>query len=228
MSDRDPMTKTRSARLWRVLGALSLAGAMASLAAGVAFAYFSATGSATGTATVGHLHLLKVTTGPATVTYTCTVTDMTPGESSTGWTGSPAGTKSDNPCAFTVTLTTTGRAYLGLSTTIGGTGLYAPGGLRFQITDTTTSSYTASGTINTNTATDPLYVGTFSSSGNHTFTVNFSLPVTVATATFQGKTTTVTLTVHAVVSGQHATTTGLTGGPPCTPGVQCAGLTRWS
>lgn len=220
MSGRDAVTTRRPGRRWRVLGALSLAGAVASLGAGVAFAYFSTTATGTGDANVGHLHVTAVVSGTASVSHTCTVTGMTPGESSTGW---ATGGKTDTPCTFTVALTATGPAYLGLSIATAG-GLYVAGtshSLRFAVADTKGNLYSATGTLNPNSPTDPLYVGTFPpSTGTRTFTVNFSLPPT-APATLSSQTTTLTLTVHAVSTGVGAAT-------GCSPGTTCSGITRWS
>lgn len=211
----NPTGKRRSARLWRVLGTLSLAGAIAALGGGVALAFFTATGTGTGSTAVGRLDLLS----NAVKSFTCTLPAMAAGESSTGWSGT--GSHSDTPCTFTVTLTTSGPVFLGISTTVGGTGLYSPGGLRFQISDTASNAYTTNGTINTNAPTDPLYVGMFSSSATHTFTVDFSLPSSVTTSV-EGHATTLTLTLHAVSVGATTTTTG------CTAGLQCPGIARWS
>jgi hypothetical protein len=208
-------------RTLRLLGAFSLVGALGALGAGVAFGYFSATATATdaGDADVGHLAVTAVLSSTASVSHTCTISAMTPGESSTGWT---SGSRTDTPCAFTVALTASGPAFLGLGLATTG-GLYVAGtpqSLRFEVTDTAGTSYTANGTVTASTGTHPLYVGTSSSSGPHSFTVDFSLPET-APARLENQTTTLTLTVYTV-------TTGVGSASGCSPGAQCPGITRWT
>jgi hypothetical protein len=200
-----------------LVGASVLAGlgGAAALVAGTTFGLFST--SQTGTTNSFSSGTVTLTNP---VSVKCTVGPMEPGDSSTGY-GSGSGT--DSACTFTVTYTGTLGAFIGVSTTVTGT-LYATGNaksLRFKITDTASTSYTTTGNINTNSS-SPLYVNdTLAGTHQHKFTVNYELPAT-ATNLFQGKTTTLTLTVHAVQDSNNGT------GCTTAKGAECATVSHWS
>jgi predicted ribosomally synthesized peptide with SipW-like signal peptide len=224
-------------RLALVTGSITTLAAVAALGAGVSLALFSASsaGSAN-TFTAG-----TVSIGSPTST-TCTVSGMEPGDESTGYsgsnvTGNTQATK-DAACTFQVTYTGSGAAWIGLGTATSGTALYdgTSSGLNFQISDGASTSYTTSGVLNTNSSSSPLLVSATPDAGSgtggdktYTFTVNYGLPTAAGNA-YQGKSTTLTLTVYAVQSNNngYATTNGLSGGTACTAGSQCSGITGWS
>src|SRR6185312_3076638 len=141
-------------------------------------------------------------------------------------------------CTFQVTYTGSASAYIGLGMATTGTSLYdgTSAGLNFQIADGSSTAYTTSGVLNTNSASNPLLVSATPDAGSgtggdktYTFTVNFGLPTAAGNA-YQGKATTLTMTVYAVQSNNngYATTNGQSGGTACTAGSQCTGITSWS
>ncbi len=170
------------------------------------------------------------TAGTVTLTQgasaTCAVTKMVPGDQS----GVTAG---DNACTLVVTYTGNAPAWMALDVSILGTGLYdsSPTGLQFTITDSQGAPVTyMSGTSlggsptsgNTPSASNLLVkTASFSNGQSVTFTVNYSLP-SGATNGYQGLTSTLSMTAHAVQSGNNGSTSG------CTPGQVCAGVTSWS
>jgi Camelysin metallo-endopeptidase len=198
-------------------GALATVGAVATLVAGVTFGFFSASqGSstsnfATGTVSIG---------SPANTV--CSITNMVPGDNSVGYTP-------DNPnrtnaklahCVFSVTYTGSVPAYIGLSTSLNtGAGTLASA-LQWEISDGV-ASYTSGGTINTNSASNPLYVATDAGGSNtvHTFTVDYALPDSVTSQTLTAAA--LSMTVYAVQQGNNGT--GV-----CVAGSQCANVTSWS
>jgi hypothetical protein len=201
-------------------GAVATVGAVATLVAGVTFGLFSATQTgSTNTFTAGTVTL----TNPVNVS--CTVGPMAPGDSSTGYTPVPAGQTDPQTAACTFAVTYGGNlpAYLGVDAAVGGTSLYdgTGSGLQFQISDGPTS-YATGGVLN---GTSDLLVSTTpdaaSSSTLHTLTVNYALP-TASPNSYQGKSTTLTLTIHAVQSGNN----NFVGG--CTAGHTCGVAANWS
>jgi hypothetical protein len=201
-------------------GAVATVGAVATLVAGVTFGLFSASQTgATNTFTAGTVTL----TNP--VNASCTISPMAPGDSSAGYTPVPAGQTDPQTAACTFAVTYGGNlpAYLGVDAAVGGTGLYdaSATGLQFQIGDGTTS-YATGGALN---GTSNLLVSTTPDAANsskvHTFTVNYALP-TASPNSYQGKNTTLTLTVHAVQSGNN----NFVGG--CTAGQSCGVAANWS
>jgi hypothetical protein len=208
--------------------------AVGTLVAGLTFGIFSAVSpSQTNTFTAGTVTLGTPTSVSCAIGATTSPTGpaMEAGDTSTGFTlFTPAGT--DAPCTFQIQYTGTIGAFIGVTlvaTTTTTPGLYNPppatnGGLQFQITDDTGTSYTdATGLIHTNTATPlaPLFVNDDATTTTHTFTVNYGLPLN-ATNTYQGKETTLTLTVYAVQDSNNGSATG------CTKGQQCPAITAWS
>ncbi|MGA8014677.1 MAG: hypothetical protein WCB85_02025 [Candidatus Dormiibacterota bacterium] len=236
----EPTSPRRLGHRWRLLGILALVAAAAALVASIALGALSTNGAGTGSASTGSVAL--TTNGSATMS--CTVGPMAPGDSSTGWSGNPITGQTDTksaPCTLSVTYAGSLSAFIGLGVS-GENGLYdgTPNGLQLQISDGV-NSYSTSGAVNPNTASDPLYVATdpgTASGGGHTydFTVNYALPRTYSSSpdtqdnTYQGRSTTLVFTVYAVqtVGDGYATTNGMSGGPACTPGQQCSGITAWS
>jgi len=219
-------------RLLLAAGTLATVGAVVALVFGVTFGLFSATSDATqstfasGTVSIGT---------PVTDT-SCTISDMVPGDESTGYsgagiTGNTQATK-DASCEFKVTYTGSVPAFIGIKLTSGGTGLYSSSdsnSLRFEISDGA-HSYTTSGNLNADGTI--LYVATDAggvSGGTYDFTVDYGLP-TAADNTYQDLTASLDMTVYAVQSGNngYATTDGTSGGTACTVGQTCAGITSWS
>jgi hypothetical protein len=204
-------------RLLAAAGAITALGAAATLVTGITFGLFSANaGPQTNTFTAG-----TVTFG-APVSVPCTIGPMEAGDASTGYTPGPG---TDAPCTFTVSYTGNLGAFigLGLQTTPASGGLYngTATGLQFLITDNNSTAYTTTGAIHTNTTTplSPLFVHQDTGSTSHTFTVNYGLPLT---ATNQGLSTTLTLTVYAVQASNNGSSSS------CTAGIQCATITAWS
>ena len=228
----------RVARRWRILGGISLAGAVGALVATLAFGALSATGVGTGSASTGGV-VLTLNGPPAT--FVCTVGPMTPGDASTGWT--PTG--SDPPCTFSVTYSGSLPAFIGVyfSYTPTSGGLYdtTANGLQFQITDGSGNTYTTGGMLNASgaSAANPLLVASDAASPPntvHALTVNYALPRLYNSSpdtqdnNYQKLTTNLTITVEAVQSqgNGYATKDGTSGGTPCTPGQRCAGISAWS
>ena len=206
-------------RLLIAASGLATIASIAALATGITFGLFSAnSGPQNNSFTSGTVTLGTPVSAP------CTVSNMVPGDDSTGYTPDPSARTDSQTAACTFTVTYSGNvpAYIGLGLATSGTNLYdgTATGLQFQISDGS-ASYTTSGAINTNTASDPLYVSTDSPGASaHTFTVNYALPLSAGN-TYQNKSTTLTLTVYAVQSGNNGT--GV-----CTAGSQCAHVTSWS
>jgi hypothetical protein len=198
-------------------------GAVATLVAGFTFGLFSATeSSGANTFTAG---TVSVGTGsPASVT--CTITNMVPGDSSAG---ASSGSKSDSTCTYNVTYTGSARAYLAVDVALsnGSTALYdgTASGLQLYLADGSSTSYVNGTSYNAQgggatalpvgTTSDLLVSTTPASMGT---AVNFSLDYALPAAagnTYQGGSTTVTLTFHAVQSGNQT----LPG--TCAAGHQC-------
>jgi predicted ribosomally synthesized peptide with SipW-like signal peptide len=201
-------------------GGIATVAAAGTLIAGTTLGVFTAsTSSGSNSFTAGTVTLSQ---GAST---TCTVTHMVPGDQS----GVTAG---DSACTLVVTYTGNAPAWMALDVSIGGTGLYdsSSTGLHFTITDnqgspvtymsgTTLGGSATSGT--TPSATNLLVkTGTFANGDAVTFTVNYSLPIGAGN-TYQGLNSTLSLTAHAVQSGNNGSTSG------CTAGQVCAGVTSW-
>ncbi len=214
-------------------GAVATIGAAATLAAGMTFGLFSATETSSGNAfTAG-----TVTVGTGTPTsVVCTITNMVPGDSSAG---APIGSKADASCTYNVKYTGSAPAWLGVDVAIsnGSTALYdgTATGLQLYLKDANSVTYltstapTAGSTFKTagGTATSlpvgttaDLLVNTTAAASNTaaSFTLDYALPVASGN-TYQGGSTTVTLTFHAVQSGNNALpSTCTTAGQQCLAG----------
>jgi hypothetical protein len=209
-----------------LVGASVLAGlgGAAALVAGTTFGLFS--GSAPGSANSFHSGTVSLA-ATATATIKCTVTNMVPGDESTGYTPSAAdNTQSpkDTTCVAAFTYTGSVPAYIGVSSAASGT---LP--LLWEINATSTTQpgpFASAGVINTNTATDPLYVAKATGGTTHTYKiyVDYLLPRTDTTQS--ANSATLTLTLHAVQSGNNGT------GATCHAGSQCTntatGVRSWS
>jgi predicted ribosomally synthesized peptide with SipW-like signal peptide len=198
-------------------------GAVAALVAGFTFGLFSATeSSGANTFTAG---TVSVGTGsPASVT--CTITNMVPGDSSAG---ASTGSKSDSTCTYNVKYTGSANAWLAVDVAVsnGSTALYdgTANGLQLYLKDGAPATYVngtsytqqggGSAALPVGTTSNLLVSTTAAATGT---AVNFSLDYLLPSSagnTYQGGSTTVTLTFHAVQSGNNA----LPG--TCAAGQQC-------
>jgi hypothetical protein len=203
-------------------------GAVATLAAGLTFGLFSASGSSGGNSfTAG-----TVTVGDGSSTsVTCTISNMVPGDSSPG---APIGSKAvaDNPCTYNVKYTGSANAYIGVDVSVsnGSTALYddSATGLQLYLKDGAPTTYvtSSSGTTYTKEGGSPasLPVGTTSnllvskSAATTSTAVNFGLDYAVPSLTpnsYQGGSTTVTLTFHAVQAGNNPLPSDCAAGQQC-------------
>jgi predicted ribosomally synthesized peptide with SipW-like signal peptide len=192
-------------RLMLAAGVLASVGAVVALATGVTFGLFSATQTSSGnTLTAG-----TVTEGTPSVT-TCTTSNIVPGDS--------------GDCTISVTYTGSAPANLGLDLSVAGTpgtlvqaygdgtpaaaaGLYDPltsNGLVYTITDNVATSYSTSGLSSANSSVTDLLAAKAVGTGTvRTFTIHWQLPSGASNA-FQAAATSLTATVHAVQSGNNA------------------------
>jgi hypothetical protein len=208
-------------RLLLTAGGISTVAAAGMLVAGTTLGLFSATNTQ---ATTNSFTAGTVKQGsPATTT--CTITNMVPGDSSTGFTSPPTGRTNAQsaPCSFAVTYTGSAPAYIGVDVAVGGTSLYdgTANGLQLQIKDGSTS-YTTTGALNGNS--NLLFSATPDAGASntvHTVVVNYALP-TAADNTYQALATTLTITVHSVQSGNN----NFVGA--CTAGNTCGTAADWS
>jgi hypothetical protein len=220
-------------RLAFAAGAITILASAATLTGGVTFGLFSATESSgsnsltSGTVTVG-------TGSPSSVT--CNVSNMVPGDSSSGY-GSGSG--ADTECTYNVKYTGSVSAYLGVDIGIsnGSPALFdaTSTGLQLLIKDGSPNTY-ATGVDyynQSNTATalptsgiSDLLVSTTPATTNTavSFTIDYLLPTTAGNS-YQGASTAITLTFHAVQSSNNAVPSGCHGG-----GQQCvaSGSFAWS
>jgi spore coat-associated protein N len=199
-------------------------GAVATLVAGFTFGLFSATeSSGANTFTAG-----TVTVGTGTPTsVTCTISNMVPGDSSSG---ASTGSQSDSPCTYNVTYTGSAPAWLGVDVSVSnGSTLYdtTATGLQLYLKDGSSTyvngtSYTQQGggsaslpvgnTSNLLVSASPAATGTAVN-----FSLNYALPA-AAGNTYQGGSTTVTFTFHAVQSGNNALPSNCAAGQQCNAG----------
>jgi hypothetical protein len=219
-------------RLTMAAAALTAVAAVATLVAGFTFGLFSATeSSGANSFTAG---TVSVALGsPASVT--CTITGMTPGDSSAG---APIGSNNDTTCTYNVKYTGTATAYLAvdIDVTNGSTSLYdgTATGLQLYLADGTPTTYVTSTAPTAGTtykqqggASASLPVGTtanllVSTTAATTNTaVDFSLDYAVPIAsgnTYQGGSSTVTLTFHAVQAGNNPLPSACAAGQQCNNG----------
>ena len=219
------MSMSMKRRLAFGAAAATTVGAVATLVAGFTFGLFSATESSgantftTGTVTVG-------TGSPTSVT--CTISGMMPGDSSSG---APAGNKAGTPCTYNVKYTGSASAWLAVDVAVSngstvlydgtGTGLqlYMAGGSTSYVNGTTFAQQGGGSASLPTGTTSNLLVSTSPASTNTA--VGFSLDYALAAAAgngYQGGSTTVTLTFHAVQSVNNALPSGCAAGQQCDAG----------
>jgi hypothetical protein len=225
-------------RLVIIGAAAATIGAAATLAGGITFGLFSASGSGGANTFTGG----TVSVGTNTpVSVVCTITNMVPGDSSTG---APIGAKLATPCTYNMKYTGSATAWLAVDVAVsnGSTALYdgTATGLQLYLKDGTPSTYITStaptagttfvaqgGTATSLSAgtTSNLLVSTTpaATSTAVSFTLNYAVPIATGNA-YQGGSATVTLTFHAVQAGNNP----LPGA--CVAGQQCNATTTflWS
>jgi hypothetical protein len=154
---------------------------------------------------------------------------MVPGNSSSG---APTGNKADAQCTYNVTYTGSAGAYLAVDVAVsnGGTALYdgSANGLQLYLADGHSTSYLTGTSFKQQGGTSAsLPVGSTSNllvstaPATNGTAVNFSLDYALPSSagnTYQGGSTTVTLTFHAVQSGNNALPSGCAAGQQCNAG----------
>jgi hypothetical protein len=215
---------------WRALFFGGLALTVSSLFAGMAYAYFTSTGSGS---TQGYVGGFALTENGPPATRTCSYPHLVPGD----LTGAPA-----SACALSVIFAGTGTAFLSLDVLIetqagsGGSTLYHANsaGLTFTITDDGGSSFAVPATPTTCPGTAPAgstcyesdhelaawYPGSnpgFTNAKSATWTVTPSFPTTVQNP-YQDGSAQMTLTAHAVQAEDNPVPGSCTVGHPCPAG----------
>jgi hypothetical protein len=219
----------RRRRFVIALAGMSSLGTLAATAVAVTNGLFSDTA----TSSSNSLTSGTVTVGAGTgTTVTCAVTGIVPGDSSTG---DASGSKALAECAYSVKYTGSAPAYLGVdvSVTDGTTKLYSAdaNGLQWLVKDasnTYVSGYqysdqaSATQTLTSGTPLTNLLLSTAPAATNHEvlFKVDYLLPASAGNA-YQGGQASISLTFHAVQSGNQTLPAA------CGAGRQCSGLT-WS
>jgi hypothetical protein len=225
--------KLSKKRIALAVGAAASIGAIATLASGLTFGLYSASEASTGNSFTSG----TVTVGTGTPTsVTCTITNMVPGDSSAG---APVGSKGDTTCTYNVKYTGSASAWLAVDVAVsnGSTSLYdsTATGLQMYLKDATPTTYLTStaptagttfknqaGTATTlpTTGALDLLVSTTAAATNTavSFSLDYALPIASGN-TYQGGSATVTLTFHAVQSGNNPLPlTCTTAGAQCLPG----------
>ena len=232
------MSKKKKKRLAIIAGSVATVGAAATLAGGVTFGLFSASGASGANTFTGG----TVTVGTNTpISVVCTLANMVPGDSSSG---AAIGSKAATACTYNMKYTGSATAWMAVDVAVsnGTTPLYdgTATGLQLYLKDGTPTTYltstaptagttfTAQGgtatslptgtTANLLVSTTPATTGTAVS-----FTLNYAVPIATGNA-YQGGSATVTLTFHAVQAGNNP----LPGA--CVAGQQCNATTTflWS
>jgi hypothetical protein len=225
--------KLSKKRVALAVGVAASIGAIATMASGVTFGLFSASEASAGNSFTSG----TVTVGTGTPTsVTCTITNMVPGDSSAG---APVGSKGDTTCTYNVKYTGSASAWLAVDVAVsnGSTSLYdsTATGLQMYLKDATPTTYLTStaptagttfknqaGTATTlpTTGALDLLVSTTAAATNTavSFSLDYALPIASGN-TYQGGSATVTLTFHAVQSGNNPLPlTCTTAGAQCLPG----------
>jgi hypothetical protein len=225
------MSKKKKKRLAIIVGSVATVGAAATLAGGVTFGLFSASGAGGANTFTGG----TVTVGTNTpISVVCTIANMVPGDSSVG---APIGSKTDTACTYNMKYTGTATAYLAVDVAVsnGTTTLYdgTSTGLQLYLKDGTPTTYltstapTAGTTFTAQGGTATLLpVGTTADllvsptpAATNTavsFTLNYAVPIATGN-TYQGGSATVTLTFHAVQAGNNPITGACLAGQQCLP-----------
>ena len=225
-------------RLAIIGAAVATVGAAATLAGGITFGLFSASGSSGANTFTGGT--VSVGTGTP-VSVTCTIPNMVPGDSSTG---APIGSKADTPCTYNMKYTGSASAWLAVDVAVsnGTPALYdgSSFGLQLYLKDAAPATYLTSTAPTAGTTfvaqggtaaslpvgtTPNLLVSATPATTNTavSFALNYAVPIASGNA-YQGGSSTVTLTFHAVQAGNNP----LPGA--CVAGQQCNGTTTflWS
>jgi hypothetical protein len=232
------MSKKKKKRLAIIAGSVATVGAAATLAGGVTFGLFSASGAGGANTFTGG----TVTVGTGTpVSVNCVITNMVPGDSSSG---AAIGSKADTACTYNMKYTGSATAWMAVDVAVsnGTTPLYdgTATGLQLYLKDGTPSTYLTSTAPTAGTTfaaqggaatslptgtTANLLVSTTPAAPNTavSFTLNYAVPIATGNA-YQGGSATVTLTFHAVQAGNNP----LPGA--CVAGQQCNATTTflWS
>src|SRR6202167_5918784 len=129
------MSKKKKKRLAIIVGSVATVGAAATLAGGVTFGLFSASGASGANTFTGG----TVTVAAGTpVSVVCTITNMVPGDSSSG---APIGGKADTACTYNMKYTGTATAWMTVDVAVGNgsTPLYdgSASGLQLYLKDGT-------------------------------------------------------------------------------------------
>jgi hypothetical protein len=212
-------------RLAMGAAAATTVGAVATLVAGFSFGLFSGTeSSGANTFTAG---TVSVGAGsPASVT--CTISGMVPGDSSAG---APGGSNADSTCTYNVKYTGSAPAWLAVDVAVsnGSTALYdhSANGLQLYLKDGSATyvsgtSFTQQGgtaaALPAGTTSNLLVSTSAAATGTQVgFNLDYALPA-AADNTYQGGSTTVTLTFHAVQSGNNPLPSGCHAGQQCNAG----------
>jgi hypothetical protein len=224
--------KLSKKRVALAVGVAASIGAIATLASGTTFGLYSASQTGSGNSFTSG----TVTVGTGTPTsVTCTITNMVPGDSSAG---AAIGSKADTTCTYNVKYTGSASAWLAVDVAVtnGSTSLYdgTATGLQLYMKDAsstylTSTAPTAGTTYKTagGTATalpaagiTDLLVSTTAATTNTaaSFSLDYAVPIASGN-TYQGGSATVTLTFHAVQSGNNPLpATCTTAGAQCLPG----------
>ena len=225
------MSKKKKKRLAIIAGSVATVGAAATLAGGVTFGLFSASGAGGANTFTGG----TVTVGTGTpVSVNCVITNMVPGDSSSG---AAIGSKAATACTYNMKYTGSATAWMAVDVAVsnGTTPLYdgTATGLQLYLKDGTRSTYLTSTAPTAGTTfaaqggaatslptgtTANLLVSTTPAAPNTSvsFTLNYAVPIATGNA-YQGGSATVTLTFHAVQAGNNPLPGACVAGQQCNP-----------
>jgi hypothetical protein len=221
-------------RLALAAASITAVGAAATLVAGFTFGLFSATESSGANSFTAGTVSVGLGTGTS---VTCAITSMVPGDSSAG---APIGSTADTTCTYYVKYTGSASAWLGVDVAVanGSPALFGSAsstGIQFYLKDSATTSYVTSNASNTASTGDTTYkqeggtsaalpatgisdllVSTTAATNGTAdeFSLDYALPLD-ASNTYQGGSVTVTLTFHAVQSGDNALPADCLAGDQC-------------
>jgi hypothetical protein len=225
------MSKKKKKRIAIIAGSVATVGAAATLAGGVTFGLFSASGAGGANTFTGG----TVTVGTGTpVSVNCVITNMVPGDSSSG---AAIGSKAATACTYNMKYTGSATAWMAVDVAVsnGTTPLYdgTATGLQLYLKDGTPSTYLTSTAPTAGTTfaaqggaatslptgtTANLLVSTTPAAPNTSvsFTLNYAVPIATGNA-YQGGSATVTLTFHAVQAGNNPLPGACVAGQQCNP-----------
>jgi hypothetical protein len=218
-------------RLVIIGAAAATVGAAATLAGGITFGLFSASGSSGANTFTGGTVSVGAGT-PASVT--CSITNMVPGDSSSG---APIGGHADTACTYNVKYTGSASAWLAVDVAVsnGSVPLYdgTATGLQFYLKDGVPTTYLtstaptagttyakeagASGSLPIGTTANLLVSTTPATTDTAvSYTLNYAVPIATGN-TYQGGSATVTLTFHAVQAANNPLPGDCAAGQQCNP-----------